>query len=273
MHINALHSMLSGMRACDFSCEAYPLMEGYRPCDVTVTFGVHKRRTPRGRAVGAVLDAHQKYMGHDARSLIVERGFIHRDRYYMVGWGGLNGRADYCNHASPIDRWSALNVTIHPWRTTGEHIVLCGQVPWDASVQHVDHVRWCKQTARRLRRLTRRSIVFRPHPMARDAVKIGHRVAQLSTADTLQEEMRSAWAVVTFNSNAGVEATLAGVPAFVADRGAMGYSILNKNLDDIEYPYMPDREQWSYNLAYAQWTLPEIAEGLAIRHLYCMQNV
>jgi hypothetical protein len=186
----------------------------------------------------------------------------------MVGWGGLNGRADYCNRRMPSDRWKKLQVSVAPWRTAGEHIVLCGQVPWDASVQHTDHIAWCRETAIQLRSLTKRRVIFRPHPMYNRVVPMEDTGVELSSNADLIDDLQNAWAVVTFNSNAGVEATIAGIPAFAFDPGAMGYTIMNQSLDLIERPAMPKRGQWLSNLAYTQWTLEEIAQGLAWLHLW-----
>jgi hypothetical protein len=200
--------------------------------------------------------------------MVIERGFIHRERYFMVGWGGLNGRADFRNADSPANRFQQLQVKVAPWRTKGDHIVLCGQIPWDAAVQDSDHIAWCRNTASLLARLSSRRILFRPHPLQPDAVDMSKLPVKISRSPSLQQDMVNAWAVVTYNSNAGVEATLAGIPAFVADRGAMGYPILNRELADIESPRMPDRQQWLADLAYTQWTLDEMAMGKAIYHLY-----
>ena len=272
LHVDALNAFVDGMQRLGLTYEIFPLESGYRPCDIAVTFGVAKNKTPRGRAIGTLLAKHNEGHKHPAntesRHLVIERGFIHRDRYFMVGWGGLNGRANYFNAKSPADRWEELGVSLSPWRQTGKHIVVCGQVPWDASVQHTDHVRWCRETIQTLVSITDRAIHFRPHPLQPSAIDVSDLPVKVSLGVSLQDDLQDAWAVVTFNSNAGVEATLAGVPAFVADEGGMGYAILNKDLQLIEAPCMPDRHQWLCNLAYTQWTLDEIGLGLAMRHLW-----
>lgn len=265
MHVDALEAVAQGCQAWSIDYAIFPLEEGYQPCDIAVTFGVGKQRTPRGQCVEAVFNAHREQGG---KHLVIERGFVHRDRYYMAGWGGLNGRADFCNRRMPADRWKQLDVEVAPWRKTGEHIVLCGQVPWDASVQHTDHIGWCRETAMQLRSLTSRPVIFRPHPMHNQVVPMDDTGVQISTSADLIDDLKNAWAVVTFNSNAGVEATIAGVPAFAFDPGAMGYSIMNQSLDAIEAPKMPKRRQWLNNLAYTQWNLDEIAAGLTWNHLW-----
>lgn len=271
LHVNALSAIAKGLDACGASFRVYQLNDGYRSCDLAVTFGVAKAITARGRAVGEILAAHQARHGA-GMNLVMERGFIHRKHYYMLGWGGLNGRADFRNSNSPPDRWLDLDVNLQPWRPHGNHVLVCGQVPWDASVQHTNHAAWCQQTVQTLLETSQRPVRFRPHPLQKDAVDMNGLPVEISQASTLQEDLEDAWAVITFNSNAGVEATLGGVPAFAADRGAMGYSILNKDLSQIEDPCMPDRQQWLYDLAYTQWTLDEIAQGKAIQHLWYDQR-
>lgn len=267
VHIDYLHAFAEGLAKRRYKFRLYALEDGYQPCDIAVTFGVAKKRTPRGRAIKQVLQTHAD-SNKKARNLVIELGFVHRDRYCMVGWGGLNGRADYCNEQSDGRRWRDLNVELAPWRDDGQHIVLCGQVPWDASVQHTDHGRWCRETAIRLREHSDREIIFRPHPLQPTAVDMSGAPVVFSQNKTLEQDMRNAWAVVTFNSNAGVEATIGGVPAFVCDEGAMGYGLLNTDLSKIETPEMPDRTQWLHDLAYTQWTMREMTQGIVVKHLW-----
>lgn len=267
MHVEALEAFAEGLASRGIKYRKLRLEDGYRKCDIAVTFGVGKEITERGRRVGSVLEAHRLRKG-TGKNIVVERGFIERHRYFMVGWSGLNGRADYRNRNSPSDRWQALKTAVAPWRTDGEHVLLCGQVPWDASVQHTDHVTWCRETAQAILDITNRPVRFRPHPAQPAAVDMADLEVELSNANSLQDDMKNAWAVVTFNSNAGVEATLAGVPAFVADSGAMGYSILNRSLEALCEPAMPERTQWLHDLAYTQWTLNELSRGIPQEHLW-----
>ncbi len=275
VHRLALHAFALGLEHRSLKYEIHPLAVGYRPCDVLVTFGVAKAATLRGRQIGQLIEQHRARQMVDAapvgQHLVIERGFLHRDEYYMVGWGGLNGRANYFNQRCSRKRWEKLGIGVAPWRTTGQHIVLCGQVPWDASVQHTDHANWCRETAMKLSALTDRPIRFRPHPLQPTAIDMADCPVEFSTNATLAEDLVDAWAAVTYNSNAGVEATIAGIPAFASDIGAMGYSILNHDIEQINSPATPDRRQWLWNLAYTQWTCEEMARGLAIDHLWCMQ--
>jgi hypothetical protein len=217
--------------------------------DVAVIYGIHKPKAPFGKK--QIIEGQER---RGRRWIVLERGYLRRDRYYAAGWGGLNGRADFCNRGMPGDRFEAL----------GLEIVLCGQVPTDASVQHLDHEAWLAETARALAQATSRPIVYRPHPLGPGQPVPG---TTPSRDRSFEEALDGAWACVTFSSNAAVEAALAGVPVFACDEGSMALPIASRDLSEIERPALPDREQWAFDLAYAQWTLEEFANGSCWRHL------
>jgi len=97
------------------------------------------------------------------------------------------------NQGMPNDRAKLLDIELKPYRQ-GEHVVLCGQVPWDASVDTTNHVAWLKESAATLRKYPR-PVVFRPHPSASLPPIKGCKYSK----QHLSEDLRNAWAVVTFN--------------------------------------------------------------------------
>jgi hypothetical protein len=77
-------------------------------------------------------------------------------------------------------------------------------------------------------------------------------------------------AVVTFNSIAGTEAILAGVPVFAMAPSNAARPVSNTDLTRIDKPWFPDRDQvlaWAYHLAYAQFHIDEFKNGQAERIL------
>jgi hypothetical protein len=202
--------------------------------------------------------------------LVLERAYVRRDEYYAAGWDGINGWADFMNQDCEPDRWDALDVRLHPAEHRAEGpVLLVGQVPWDASVQHTDHLAWLADTVSAIRRYTDRPVRLRPHPLARAYTPLvfGTEMSE----GTLEEDLAEAVAVVTFNSNVGVDAMVAGVPTFFADAGSMVRDVAERNLALLGNrtlpPLSPGRPQWAWDLAYAQWTRDEMREGLAWRHL------
>lgn len=223
----------------------------YRPCDVAVMWGHRQQR---------IMEA-QKARG--ARYLVMERAYF-RDRfaYYSLGFDGLNGRADFVNAGSSPDRWVKHGVKVAPWKTGGGYALVCGQVIGDASLAQVNYTQWLRDAVRAARSYGL-PVKFRRHPhprAARDGLGLGVEFSR----GTLEQDLAGAAVAITCNSNSGVDAALAGVPVVTYDRGAMAWPVA---AHDIGQLVRPDRSQWLFDLAYAQWTLGEIQAGDAWAHL------
>ena len=257
------------LRAFHSGCNVPDLWIGdldhYEPSDVAVVFGTYKKSVPVSYRRGHVIHEQKK---HGLQTVIVETGYIDRgagpDHYYAVGLNGINGRADFRNDDSPSDRARKFFGKLKPWRSSGDHILLCGQVPWDASVQHIDFVGWTQSTAEVLQGLTDRPIVYRPHPLAKTDPPTG---TIKSKNYWIEDDFRNCWCTVTFNSNSGVDSVLSGIPAVAMDEGSMLKDMV-ANIGSIDNPPTPDRAQWLRDLAYAQWTPREMAQGETWDHLF-----
>lgn len=236
----------------------------YEPSDVAVIFGVFKSKVPISFPRGAVF---RQQRNKNLDVVVLETGYINRgdgeNHHYAAGFNGLNGRADFRNKGMPDDRFKALGLNVKPWREDGRHILLCGQVPWDASVDHIDYGQWLHSVVGEIQERTARHIRFRPHP----AVKMGRLSGCEYSTRHIMEDFKDAWAVVAYNSNSAVEAVIEGIPGFSFDKGSMALPVVSQSLEDIENPYMPDRNQWLNDLAYAQWTLDEMRSGQTWKHL------
>ena len=257
--------MRSFFSGCDCDDVWIGDLDHYEPSDVAVVFGTYKKHVPVSYRRGHVVHEQKK---HGLDTVILETGYIDRGagphHYYAVGLNGLNGRADFKNKNSPADRAVKFLDKLQPWREDGDHILLCGQVPWDASVQHIDFVKWTEDTADILQSLTGRPIVYRPHPLAKTHAPIGTKESQNYW---IEDDLKNCWCVVTFNSNSGVDAIMSGIPAVAMDEGSMLKGV-ETNIGSVNNPFMPDRTQWLNDLSYAQWTPDEMAKGKAWDHLF-----
>lgn len=251
-HNSVLTSFYAGLLASGVDAFREPV-DRYRPCDVAVVFGVAKHAVPASRHRGSIIELHEKL---SKPVIVIDSGYVKRDKYFMVGLNGLNGRADFKNQSCPSDRWESLGVELRPWREDGGYVLVCGQIPWDASVQDTNHQAWCHDTINRLGQTTTKEIKFRPHPKFAPV-----------PLPPLDDELSGAHAVVTYSSNSAVDAALAGVPVFADDIGSMAWPIANKSFAWIDAPVKPDRQQWANNLAYTQWTRQEMQEGTPWQHL------
>lgn len=200
------------------------------------------------------------------RYLVLERGYIgDREHWTSAGYDGLNGRADFCNDGAPKVRFQRnFAWLLQPWRGEGEYLLIMGQSRNDQSLRHLDMTARFDDAIRAILRRSQMPIRFRAHP--RDP---GMPAPPGSTpiAGSLEEALAHAHAVVTINSNSGVDAALAGIPVIALDRGSMAWAVAGHRAREAIIPPRPDRERWASELAWCQWTREEMAAGDCWAHL------
>lgn len=198
--------------------------------------------------------------------LVMERAYLpDRMEWTSMGWGGLNNRAHFPKCPDDGERfekhWPDL---LKPWRRSNNgHVLVCGQVPGDSSVHGVDLGAWIQEVVETLSG----EVVFRPHPvMIERNISIQYPIgASVSTHDTLAEDLIGCRLCITYNSNSGVEAVLAGIPTVCWDKGAMAWTMTTRS--PWEKPLRPNRKAWAHHLAWCQWQREEIEDGTAWDHL------
>lgn len=194
---------------------------------------------------------------------ILERGYFPgREDFTSVSFGGgLNRRGNFSSFEIDEKRlqrhWPAL---LKPWQEqTPRNALIFGQVEGDMSIAGVDIRRKYRFFAQGLRDCDL-TVRFRPHPQGG---------SQFSEAPEMHGTLRDAlqWADLTcaWNSNAGVDSILAGVPHICFDEGAMAYDVSAQCF----HPYRPSDEQrleWAEELSYWQWNSDEMASGECWEH-------
>lgn len=271
----------------------------YQPCDVVVMYGL--ANPPRRSKQGLLRNA--LYREHKGPIVVIESSLIGRSfkqrlpgwlsalrrrplrprqahPYYRVAVGGaLGDDADFGAQNSPPDRWERMQaefgIQLRPYRTDGSHIVVIGQVPLDASLRGVDVSEWLQETVRAIREISGRPILVRLHPSTRwryaEKVKnafAGRPDITVTAGERpLAEDLSGAWTCATLSSGAAVDALIEGIPPICLSPASLAYKICSRDLADIERPKQPDREQFMRDLAYSQWSLAEMADGTAWRHI------
>jgi hypothetical protein len=236
-------------------------------CDVAVIWSVlWQGRMAKYRYIW------DSYRNQNKPVVVIEVGGIKRNETWKIGINGINREADFANDVVDGERWKKFNVTIQPWRQTGEDIIICGQHTsshqWRNNPPMSD---WFHQQITEIRRFTDRPITIRPHPRnhvtipvsAYKDVKIVRPLPDRSTYDDtdLSERLKSAWVVVSHSSNPAMTAVFSGIPVYVSE-ASLSYDVGNKNYANINNPDMPDRQQWANKLAYTEWWPEEIEQGL-----------
>jgi hypothetical protein len=179
----------------------------------------------------------------------------------------------YANQNSGPQHWQNISRTLRlrcaPWRNSGDHILVCLQRDGGWSMKGTDMWTWTEKTVRKIRAVTNRPIMIRPHPkhpIDMNALRDLPKVKLNPKESTIQDDLSGAWAAVFFNSSASVAAVLQGIPIFVADNDCVSWSVANHDIANIEAPATPHREQWLWDLSAAHWTDQQSQSGELYRH-------
>lgn len=148
----------------------------------------------------------------------------------------------------PDDRWRELDTPVSPWRKGGKHIVIAR--PSKSYLAFHGIPNWTDETIYALSLLTDRQLVIRDKETKRD----------------LRLDLEGAHALVTHGSIAAVEAVILGCPVFVHPDSAAAL-VGHTDLNMIDKPIYPDRQQWLNNLAYSQFNEKELVDGTLWRLL------
>jgi hypothetical protein len=215
------------------------------------------------------------------RSLIVDSNlFLYADpnntktylRYSFDGVFPTTGF--YFDRDIDSSRWRKisqdLNINLKPWRTQGNHILICLQRHGGWSMGGVSVQTWLDQTIAQIRQHSRkRPIIVRTHPgdkKIKSILKINHKNVHVSVNERLIDDLRHAWATVVYNSSPSVASLIEGIPAFITDpvpQHSQTYGMANTDLGSLENPLMPDRQSWIERVAMCHWNFTELRSGEA----------
>lgn len=238
-------SFASGVRHTGFTIT--PRIADPRPGDVLVIwnrYGTgHNEAMRFERAGGSVLVAENGPLGREWRG----------GTWYSIARNQHNG-AGLWPVGGP-ERWDSWNVELAPWRATGSDIVILATR--NIGNQGIAEPRiWSQEVATRLQARTARRVRIRKHP------------GENAPAVTLEDDLRHAWACVTWGSGAALKALLMGVPVFYGFERWIGSSASTPLVgSDLENPRRGDRLAMFQRAAWCAWSLQEIESGEPFRHL------
>ena len=133
---------------------------------------------------------------------------------------------------------------------------------------------WVIEQVEKLRTVTDRPIVVRPHPrsalnwaglvhLPKDVV-IEKPVKVVNTYDSYNLAF-DCYAMVNYNSGPGIQAALAGTRPIV-DTSSLAYPV-SISINNIEQPYVIDRDQWLVEICHTEYTVEEIKQGIWLKRI------
>lgn len=171
-----------------------------------------------------------------------------------------------------LNKWQTYsawhNVTLKPWRTKGQHVLILCQRPKGFNM-FTDQEAWLDATIGKIRKYTNRPIMIRMHPGDGTREKQIHKIQKrygntvaISTHDNIREALFNCWCTVGLNSTPNVVAAIEGVPGYIEDPvHSWAADVAFTDLAQIENPPLPDRAEWINKIANIHWSNDEVTTG------------
>lgn len=199
----------------------------------------------------------------------------HYLRYSFDGVFPTTG--NYFNSIVDPDRWQQISkdhgIHLKPWRTQGNHILICTQRNGGWSMKGFDVVEWLEKTVTEIRKYTARPIIVRAHPGDKNAINYLNSKDPrwtISNAEKITDDFINAWAVITYNSSPAVAAAIEGIPVFVTDpipQMSQAFEVANTELSLIESPKLFERQHWIEKTSMSHWNFQQLKSGQAWNHI------
>lgn len=186
--------------------------------------------------------------------------------YHKVVVNGRHPTKYFQKRTHDASRANDLGVKPLPWKKGGKHILLAGMSAKAAMAEGFSATAWERSAVRALKEVTDRPIVYRAKPNWKAARPIAGAFFSPLGEESLERALSDCHAVVTHHSNVSVDGLVAGVPAFVVE--GVASPLARHDLTKIERPSYPDgREKWIADVAWCQFKVSEMMQGIAWRHL------
>jgi len=162
----------------------------------------------------------------------------------------------------PDDRFRGFKKKFQPWKKDGRKILIAAPDEKPMKFYGIDLENWIEDTINEIKKYTDRPVEVRQRTKSRY-----DRVVTNTLEEALDDDI---FALVTFNSNAAVEAVFHGIPVFPLAPTTAAAPVGCKDISQIENPYYPDKDKlyaWGCHLAYGQFHTSELKTGKARRIL------
>ena len=255
-------------------------------CDVAVVQGFVHENSKRAPHLQLRKNVFDKQVREGKRSIIVDSNlFLYADsknsnQFLRYSYDGVfPNTGEYCNDNPDPSRWELiqrrLGIKLKPWRAKGTDILICCQRDGGWSMGGSSLMPWLIKTITQIRKVSDRRVVVRFHPGDKGSLNHKRMLARyrlpnvvVSQSASILQDFSTAHCVINYNSSPAVAAAIEGVPIIVLDPDkSQAAEVAHHKLAEIENLKEFDRELWIQKMAQMHWTLEELKDGTAWRHL------
>ena len=222
-----------------------------RECDLVVGWGY--------RVIDSVKHLSQNFLMAESTYLTPRLDNTYFPLTASFGFNGLNGRANFLNKDKDDSRWNKHfnDGRLQEWKKDGEYFLVTGQILADQALRHMT-VSYDKIIEN-----IPGEVIFCPHPRGNSRTVTKAPVSN----EGFETLVKRAKAVVTINSNSGVDSVVSGVPVMCLDEGSMCWDICMKEYSELSNLQYPNRQKWLNELSWCQWFPEETSCGDTWDHL------
>jgi hypothetical protein len=208
--------------------------------------------------------------------IIIDVGALYRGETWKIAINNITADG-YYGHTENLDynRPRKLGISLALNFTRNPRIIVAAQHARSLQTVGLSSMEgWVVDQVQRLRTVTDRPIVVRPHPRSTlDPAGLIHLPADViieqpqKIANTYDSYnlVFDCHAVINHNSGPGIQAALAGTRPIV-DSTSLAHPV-SIDIHDIEQPYTADRDQWLVEICHTEYTVKEIQQGSWLRRL------
>ena len=156
------------------------------------------------------------------------------------------------------------------------YILVCLQLPTDASLQGANISKWMWEICNKIRNKSNLPIKVRSPQLERKfeqyylekTLDIKDLSFEKGTKQNLFDSIDNSIFVCSFSSGIGIDSLIRGKPVVVESKASFVFNIRTKLDDALKGDFnLTDRLQILSNISYCQWNLEEISKGLPWKHL------
>ena len=216
---------------------------------------------------------YEQYRASNKPVIIVDVGTLYRGKTWKIALNHINGLG-YYGHTENLnmDRPRELGISLAVNLSQNPTILIAAQHRYSLQLANQNHEAWIMEQVDKIRRVSDRPIVIRPHPRSPLDVK------NLNNTITIEKPQKIAdtydsfdmhfdyYAVINYCSGPGIQAAISGTRPIVGT-----YSLaapVSVNIADLDQPYDIDRDQWLVEICHTEYTVKEIEQGIWIPRLH-----
>jgi hypothetical protein len=189
---------------------------------------------------------------------------------------------NYCDSKVDPNRWLQISkdtgIHLEEYKKLGSSIVLLLQRNNGWSLKGTPIHQWTTNVVSHLRKYTDRPIIIRTHPGDKRAntyisqlqrLLVQYKNISISRVGTpLEQDLKTAWAVVNHNSSAAVGPIIQGYHCFLTDpNDSQCAEVSNTDFSKIETPLEFNRQQWLERISMFHWKFSELEGGTCWKHM------